>query len=102
MWRANEGVKRYWNTQEAASIDRNAPRQTAVPPLDADIHRAAVKAEKIETTKSPTGWWAEFAQPTSRNGYCANHSGYQRDRGCRYDSRADYHAMFNILSGSGL
>ena len=39
---------------------------------------------------------------TRRNGYCANHSGYQQDHGCRYDSRADYHAMFNILSGSGL
>ena len=37
-----------------------------------------------------------------RNGYCANHSEYQRDHGCRYDSRADYHAMFNTLSGSGL
>ena len=40
--------------------------------------------------------------PALRNGYCANHSEYQRDHGCRYDSRSDYHAMFNILSGSGL
>ena len=71
MRRANEGVKRYWNAQEAASIDRNAPctsdcqasapRQTAVPALGADIHRVAVKAEKIETTKSPIGRWAEFS-----------------------------------------
>ena len=38
----------------------------------------------------------------THNGYCANHSEYQRDHGCRYDSGADYHAMFNILSGSGL
>ena len=37
-----------------------------------------------------------------RDGRCANHGRYQRDRGCRYDSRADYHVMFSILSGSGL
>ena len=37
-----------------------------------------------------------------RNGCYANHNGHQQDRGCRYDSRSDYHVMFNILSGSGL
>ena len=60
------------------------PAPLAKPPLDADIHRAAVKAEKIETMKSPTGWWAEFAQPTSRNGYWTNRKGH-----CRREGRGD-------------
>ena len=50
----------------------------------------------------PCPIWRPARGSSPQNGYYANHSEYQRDHGCRHDSRADYHAMLNILSRSGL